>query len=586
MYIEHINSPADLKQMTIQQMEALAQEMRTLLIDKLSAHGGHCGPNLGMVEATIALHYVFDSPTDKLVFDVSHQSYVHKMLTGRAQAFISSQHYDDVSGYTEPSESPHDHFTIGHTSTAVSLACGLAKGRDLQGQSGNVIAVIGDGSLSGGEALEGLDWAAELNTNFIIVVNDNQMSIAENHGGLYQNLAELRQSNGTCSNNLFRAMALDYVYQPDGNNIAALIDTFKKVKDIDHPVVVHINTLKGKGYQLAEDDKERWHWSAPFDKITGKLTHECSSENYNDLTATHLLELMKHDNTICAITAGTPGIWGWTPENRRQAGSQFVDVDIAEEHAVALASGIAKAGGKPVFGVCSSFLQRAYDQMSQDLCINNNPATILVLWGSLTSMTDVTHLCHFDIPLLSGIPNLVYLAPTNRDEYLAMLNWSITYTQHPVAIRVPVGLTKPANRPVDTDYSALNHYEMVHKGSKVAVLALGNFFELGEKVCTQLEAHGIDATLINPRFISGIDTEMLNNLSRNHSVVVTLEDGAIEGGFGEKIARYLGASSIKTLCYGAKKQFADRYKPADFLAENRLVDTMIADDVMHCLQNE
>ncbi|MGM9803738.1 MAG: 1-deoxy-D-xylulose-5-phosphate synthase [Muribaculaceae bacterium] len=583
MYIEHIKSPADVKQMTVQQLEALAQEMRTLLIDKLSEHGGHCGPNLGMVEATIALHYVFNSPADKIVFDVSHQSYAHKMLTGRAEAFISSEHYGDVSGYTEPGESPHDHFTIGHTSTSVSLACGLAKGRDLQGQSGNVIAVIGDGSLSGGEALEGLDWAAELNTNLIIVVNDNQMSIAENHGGLYRNLEELRLSNGTCSNNLFRAMALDYVYEANGNNIASLIETFKKVKDIDHPVVVHINTLKGKGYELAEKDKEHWHWSAPFNKSTGELKHNCTDEDYNGLTANHLLELMKHDSTICAITAGTPGIWGWTPENRRQAGSQFIDVGIAEEHAVALASGIAKAGGKPVFGVCSSFIQRAYDQLSQDLCINNNAATILVLWGSLSSMTDVTHLCHFDIPLLSGIPNLVYLAPTNRQEYLAMLNWSISYTEHPVAIRVPVGLTKPANRKVDTDYSALNRYEMVHKGSQVAVLALGNFFELGEKVCSQLAAHGIDATLINPRFISGIDTQMLNELSSNHSVVVTLEDGAIEGGFGEKIARYLGPTPVKTLCYGAKKQFVDRYKPAEYLAQNRLVDNLIAQDVINCL---
>ncbi|MGN0214317.1 MAG: 1-deoxy-D-xylulose-5-phosphate synthase [Muribaculaceae bacterium] len=585
MYIEQIKSPADVKQLTIAQMEAMAQEMRTLLIDKLSEHGGHCGPNLGMVEATIALHYVFNSPIDKIVFDVSHQSYAHKMLTGRGEAFVSSEHYGDVSGYTDPNESPHDHFTIGHTSTSVSLACGLAKGRDLQGQKSNIIAVIGDGSLSGGEALEALDWASELNTNLIIVVNDNQMSIAENHGGLYRNLEELRQSNGTCSNNLFRAMSLDYVYEANGNNIASLIEIFKKVKDIDHPVVVHINTVKGKGYELAEKDKERWHWSAPFDKATGELKHNCSDEDYNSLTATHLLELMKHDSTICAITAGTPGIWGWTPENRRQAGSQFVDVGIAEEHAVALASGIAKAGGKPVFGVCSSFIQRAYDQLSQDLCINNNPATILVLWGSLSSMTDVTHLCHFDIPLISNIPNMVYLAPTNRDEYLAMLNWSISYTEHPVAIRVPVGLTKPANRKVDTDYSALNRYEMVHKGSQVAVLALGNFFELGEKVCSQLAEHGIDATLINPRYISGIDTQMLNALSSDHSVVVTLEDGALEGGFGEKIARYLGPSPLKTLCYGAKKQFADRYNPAEYLAQNRLVDNLIAQDVINCINN-
>ncbi|MDD6499202.1 MAG: 1-deoxy-D-xylulose-5-phosphate synthase [Bacteroidales bacterium] len=580
MIIENIKSPADVKRLSMEEMKELAVEIRTLLITKLSRHGGHCGPNLGMVEATIAMHYVFHSPEDKIVFDVSHQSYPHKMLTGRIGAFLKSDHYDDVSGYSEPSESEHDHFVIGHTSTSVSLAGGLAKGRDLRGETGNVIAVIGDGSLSGGEALEGLDWAAELGTNFIIVVNDNQMSIAENHGGLYKNLDALRQSNGTCPNNLFRAMGLDYIYVDKGNDIEALIEAFQKVKDIDHPIAVHINTLKGKGYERAEQDKERWHWSAPFDIASGKLLTPCDAETYDELTATHLLVRMKDDKTLCAITAGTPGIWNWTPERRKEAGSQFVDVGIAEEHAVALASGIAKAGGKPVFGVCSSFIQRAYDQLSQDLCINDNPATILVLWGSLSTMTDVTHLCHFDIPLLSNIPNLVYLAPTNREEYLAMLDWSLSYREHPVAIRVPVGVTLPATRPVPTDYSALNTYEVVERGKDVAILALGNFFSLGERVCRLLEAQGIRATLINPRYISGVDCDLLDSLATDHRLVVTLEDGALNGGFGEKIARHFGATGVKTLCYGAKKQFADRYAPKEFLAANRLVDTMIVEDIM------
>ena len=583
MIIESIQSPADVKRLTLEEMQELAVEIRTLLIEKVSRHGGHCGPNLGMVEATIAMHYVFDSPKDKIVFDISHQSYPHKMLTGRAEAFLKAAHYDDVSGYSEPTESEHDHFVIGHTSTSVSLAGGLAKGRDLRGEAGNVIAVIGDGSLSGGEALEGLDWATELGTNFIIVVNDNQMSIAENHGGLYQNLAALRGSNGTCSNNLFRAMGLDYLYVDKGNQLEALIAAFKKVKDIDHPIVVHINTLKGKGYEKAETDKERFHWSAPFNIATGELLHPVTVETYDELTATHLLDVMKKDKTVCAITAGTPGIWNWTPERRQAAGKQFVDVGIAEEHAVALASGIAKAGGKPVFGVCSSFIQRAYDQLSQDLCINDNPATILVLWGSLTTMTDVTHLCHFDIPLLANIPNLVYLAPTNREEYLAMLDWSLAYKEHPVAIRVPVGATVPAARPVQTDYSELNRYEVVERGKDVAILGLGNFFALGEQVHRLLQAQGIQATLVNPRYISGIDTELLDNLAADHRLVVTLEDGALEGGFGEKIARHYGPTAVKTHCYGARKTFVDRYSPQDFLAANRLVDTMIAEDVVRLL---
>lgn len=583
MLLEHIQSPADVKKLSLAEMNTLAEDIRTLLIEKLSRHGGHCGPNLGMVEATIALHYVFDSPRDKIVFDVSHQSYPHKMLTGRVAAFLSESHYDDVSGYSEPSESEHDFFIIGHTSTSVSLAGGLAKGRDLRGETGNVIAVIGDGSLSGGEALEGLDWAAELNSNFIIVVNDNQMSIAENHGGLYENLAELRRSHGCCENNLFRAMGLDYVYVDKGNDLSSLIEAFRKVKDTNHPVVVHINTLKGKGYAPAEEDKETWHWTMPFEISTGALKQKNIGEDYNSLTAAHLLQRMKDDKTVCAITAGTPGIWGWTPARRQEAGKQFVDVGIAEEHAVALASGMAKAGGKPVFGVCSSFLQRAYDQVSQDLCINDNPATLLVLWGSLTSMTDVTHLCHFDIPLLSGIPNLVFLAPTNREEYLAMLDWSLAYDRHPVAIRVPVGEPRSATRPVPTDFSELNKSELVSRGKDVAILGLGNFFALGEQVSSALKDRGIEATLINPRFISGLDESLLDSLVSDHRLVVTLEDGALEGGYGEKVARHFGPTSVKTLCFGARKEFVDRYAPADFFAANHLTVPQIVEDILHSL---
>lgn len=449
-----------------------------------------------------------------------------------------------------------------------------------------MIAVIGDGSLSGGEALEGLDWAAELASNFIIIVNDNQMSIAENHGGLYQNLKDLRDSHGVCPNNLFRAMGLDYVYVDNGNDISSLIEAFLTVKDIDHPVVVHISTLKGKGYALAVHDKERWHWSGPFNLQTGELTAVCGTETYDDLTAPHLLKRMDSDLTVCAVTAGTPGMWGWTPERRKKAGGQFIDVGIAEEHAVALVSGIAKAGGRPVFGVCSSFIQRAYDQISQDLCINNNPATLLVLWGSVATMTDVTHLCHFDIPLLSGIPNLVYLAPTNKDEYLAMLDWSINYKEHPVAIRVPVGLSVAATRPVETDYSDLNKYEIAVGGELVAIIGVGNFFALGEQVCDLLKQKGINATLINPRYLTGVDAAVLNDLKSDHKVVVTIEDGALEGGFGEKIARFYGACEVKVMCYGLEKSFPDRYIVDEILEKNRLREDLIVADILQLLSTD
>lgn len=584
MILEKISSPKDVKSLTLPEMKTLSSEVRTALLQKLSAHGGHCGPNLGMVEATIALHYVFDSPTDKFVFDVSHQSYVHKMLTGRNEAFLRSECYDDVSGYTEPSESEHDHFVIGHTSTSVSLAAGLAKGRDLKGGRENVIAIIGDGSLSGGEAFEGLDYAAELGTNFIVVVNDNQMSIAENHGGLYRNLAELRATGGKSECNYFRALGFDYRYVADGNDLEQLIAAFSSVKDTDHPVVVHINTLKGKGYQPAETNKERWHWSMPFDIATGELKHTFEGEDYGTLTADFLLNKMKDDADVVAITAGTPTVMGFDAQRRAEAGSQFVDVGIAEEHAVALASGIAKAGGKPVFGVYSTFIQRAYDQISQDLCINNNPATLLVFWGTLSGMNDVTHLCHYDIPLLANIPNLVYLAPTNRDEYFAMLRWSLDYKEHPVAIRVPATPVAAASRPVPTDYSDLNRYEVTARGREVAILGLGNFYGLGEQVAELLQKEGIEATLVNPRYISGIDTELLEALKKEHRTVVTLEDGAIDGGFGEKIARFYGNAPMRVLCYGARKEFRDRFDPATLLADNRIVDTLIVEDILKTLK--
>lgn len=585
MYLGKINSPADVKKLSVAEMNELSHEIRQVLLQKLSAHGGHFGPNFGMVEATIALHYVFHSPEDKIVFDVSHQSYVHKMLTGRKDAFLHAEQYDEVSGYSEPTESVHDHFVMGHTSTSVSLAGGLVKGRDLTGKGGNVIAVIGDGSLSGGEALEGLDYAAELGTNFIIIVNDNQMSIAENHGGLYRNLQELRESNGQCPCNLFRAMGLDYLYVNEGNNVEALIKAFQQVKDIDHPIVVHINTLKGKGYAPAEKDKETYHWTMPFNPETGVVFHPSEEpQDYADLTACYLLRRMQEDPRIVAISAGTPAVMGFTPDRREAAGKQFVDVGIAEEHAVALASGIAKNGGKPLFGVYSTFIQRAYDQISQDLCINRNPAVLLVFWGSLSAMNDVTHLCFFDIPFLSNIPNLVYLAPTCREEYMAMLEWSIRQNEHPVAIRVPATELAYGNRPVDADYGQLNRYQTVRKGSRVAILGLGSFFGLAEETAALLkEQKGIEATLINPRYITGVDEALMEELKADHELVVTLEDGVLDGGFGEKIARYFGCSPMKVLNFGARKEFVDRFDVQEFLEKNHLTAPQIAADILQQL---
>lgn len=579
MYIEKINQPTDVKNLNSEQLHILADEMRQALLQKLSKHGGHFGPNLGMVEAAIALHYVFNSPTDKIVYDVSHQSYPHKMLTGRKDAFLYEDKYDDVSGYSNPDESDHDFFTIGHTSTSVSLACGLAKGRDLKGDKENIIAVIGDGSLSGGEALEGLDFASELNSNLIIVVNDNDMSIAENHGGLYKNLKKLRDTDGKAECNLFKSMGLDYVFVKDGNDIDSLITAFKQVKDSTYPVVVHICTQKGKGYEIAEKNKEAWHYCGPFDLETGKSDMPQDGEDYSSMTADILLKKMKEDKTIVGITSATPTVFGFTEDKRKEAGSQFVDVGIAEETAVALASGIAKNGGKPIYGVYSTFIQRTYDQLSQDLCINNSAATILVYWASVYGMNDVTHLGIYDIPMMSNIPNLVYLAPATKEEYLAMLDWSIEQNDHPVAIRVPISVVSDGKK-VTKDFSKLNEYEVTQNGSKIAIVALGSFYSVGAKTAEIIENKtGVKPTLINPIYITGTDDKLLEQLKENHDIVITVEDGVLDGGFGEKIARFYGNSDIKVLNYGLKKEFLDRYNPEEIVKANRLTPEQIAEDV-------
>lgn len=582
MYLEKINSPADIKSYSVDELKKLAQEIRDALLKKLSIHGGHCGPNFGMVEATIALHYVFNSPVDKFVFDVSHQTYPHKMLTGRAYGFLDENRYDDITGYSSPEESEHDFFTVGHTSTSVSLACGLAKARDLKGEKSNVVAIIGDGSLSGGEALEGLDVAAELDGNLIIVVNDNDMSIAENHGGMYKNLKLLRDTQGKAECNIFKSMGLDYVFVKDGNDVESLISAFESVKDSQSPVVVHIVTQKGKGFALAEKNKENWHWCMPFDIETGEPKFNSDGEDYSSITGNFLLERIKKDKDVIAITSATPAVFGFDEETRKLAGKQFVDVGIAEETAVALASGIAAGGGKPVYPVYSTFIQRTYDQLSQDLCINNNAATIVVFAASVFGMNDVTHLGIYDIAMMSNIPNLVYLAPTTKEEYLAMLDWSIEQNEHPVAIRVPCCELITNGEKITKDYSILNKYEVKQKGSELAIIGLGTFYPLAVEAAKLYEEKtGVKATVINPYYITGVDEELLTSLKSDHKTVVTIEDGILDGGFGEKIARFYGDSDIKVLNFGLKKEFLDRYNPDDILKENHLTKELIIDDVLN-----
>lgn len=582
MYIEKIKSPADLKKLDIEALKIVADETRQAVLNRVSKHGGHVGPNLGFVEATVALHYVFDAPKDKLVFDVSHQSYPHKILTGRAAGFLGD--LDDmnaISGYSSPAESPiYDNFEVGHTSTSISLATGLQKARDIKGTDENIIAVIGDGSLSGGEAFEGLDEASELGTGIIIVVNDNEMSIAENHGGIYKNLRALRQSNGQCEHNWFKAWGFEYHYLEEGNDIARLIQVFKKVKGTQRPTVVHIHTEKGHGFAPAVEDKETWHWSMPFNITDGSLLNPPTGESYDRLFSDWMLREMKRDKTLIAVTAGTPTAAGFTPAKRREAGAQHIDMGIAEEQTAAMISGMAKGGLHPVWTVYSTFMQRTYDQIAQDLCINSNPAVINVVGGGTASMNDITHICLFDIPMLCSIPNLIYLAPTTCEEYFAMLRWAIDQDRKPIAIRVPSNGVNHTAEPVDTEYSYTPQYKVTRQGSLVAIIAAGSFYQKGENIADILAAKGINATLINPRYLNAVDAETLDSLKAEHRLIVTLEDGCKDGGFGERIASYYGTSDMKVLVSGVKKDLYDRYNLRQLLADNRLLDEQIVDDIL------
>lgn len=577
-----VNSPADVKKLSVEEMNILSSDIRKAILNKVDTIGGHLGPDLGIVEATIAMHYVFNSPKDKFIFDVSHQIYPHKILTGRKDAFVNPLAHPEISGYSNPHESEHDNFILGHTSTSLSLATGMAKARDLRGEKYNVVALIGDGSLSGGEAFEGLSNAAILNSNMIIVVNDNVMSIAPVEGGIYNSLKILRDTNGQAKDNIFKSMGYDYYYLEDGNDVEKLIAMFKAVKDTNKPTVVHIHTLKGKGYEPAETDKETYHWHLPhfMDKNAGNQTQV---ETYTSITNDYLVEKAKKDKALMVVSPATPGATGLTPDVRAKLGKHYTDVQIAEQHAVGYISGLAYNGAKPVLEVLSSFIQRSYDQMSQDMAINNAPATILVFWGGISS-ADVTHLQVFDIPLISNIPNIVYLAPTNKEEYLAMLDWSVDQNKYPVAIRVPMTNLVSTGVKDKTDYSNLNKFKFANKGEKVAIIGVGNFYQLGEQVQAKLKEQGINATLINPVYLTGLDEQALDELKANHDLVITLEDGVLDGGYGEKIARYYGNSGMKVLNFGAKKEFTDRTPMNELNKRYHLTTELIVKDIENLLK--
>ena len=567
MYLDKINDPSDLKKLEISELPKLADEVREAVINRISNIGGHKGPNLGMVEMTVALHYVFNSPKDKLVFDVSHQCYSHKILTGRKDAFLFSEHFHDVTGFTNPAESVHDIFKIGHTSTSISLALGLAIARDLEKKHDNVVAIIGDGSLSGGEALEALDYAGEYNKNLIIIVNDNDQSIAENHGGIYKTLRKLRETNGQAPNNLFSSFGLEYHYLDDGHNLEKLVSLFESVKDIDHPVVLHIHTIKGKGLKYAEENREQWHAGGPFNVEDGspKITIK------NDTTVFESLkELLDSNEQAVVVNAGTPMSLGFTKDKREEyvKRGQFIDVGIAEENGVAIASGIARNGGTAVFGTFAAFFQRTYDQVSHDLCLNDNPATMLVLSPGVYGMNSDTHLALCDIQQFAYIPNLIYLAPATRSEYKNALKYATTQKKHPVGIRVPA-VFSDIQEEDNTNYAEINKNKIIKKGSKVAIFGIGKMIDMANGIADKLKKEkNLDITIINPLFLSGLDEKLLNSLKNNHQLIITLEDGELMGGYGQNISSFYGQNEISVKNYGISKKFHTDFAAEELLAEN------------------
>lgn len=633
--LSSIHTPADVHALSAQQLRDLCLEIRATLLDYGKQHGGHIGSNLGVVELTVALHRVFDSPRDRFIFDVSHQSYVHKMLTGRAEAYLDQSRFDEVTGFTNPLESEHDSFVLGHTGTSISLACGLAKTRDMQrgaaGEStiGNVIAIIGDGSLSSAIAFEGLNNAAEQGGNLIIIVNDNEMSIAEDFGGMYGQLAKLRASDGTAELNLFKAFGLDYRYVEQGNDVDTLVEVLNEVKGIDHPIVVHIHTTKGLGFDDGEEfDKgsdgcnqtnpqphagkcEANHWQDPEASLGKPLD---ARKYYGEMAMASLERRFSNEPGLVVISPATPGSNGITRDFRERAGAHYVDTGITEEHAAAFAAGIAKAGGRPVLATSATFFQRTFDQLQQELALNHVPATLLI-FGAGISGADNTHSGTFDMTMFANVPDVTCLAPASGEQMLDMLAWATGPSDHGVvAIRMPgeqiLSLERAADMAFDPLQRAEEHdpavnivgecpfsrYQIVQPGKDVAILGLGNTMPLAAEVTSTLaeddETHAaITATLVDALQYSTMDAELLTMLADGHRLVVTLEDGQLEGGWGEKVTAFYAnsnnakASHVRVLNFGASKEFTDRV-PLDELNERYGLTAATIVSRIHGILNE
>ena len=572
MILEQIKGPQDIKQMSLEELGQLAQEIRAFLIEKISHTGGHLASNLGVVELTIAMYRTFDLPEDKVIWDVGHQSYTHKILSGRMAEFDELRQYGGLSGFPKRKESPYDCFDTGHSSTSISAGLGIAQGRDILGQNYEVVSVIGDGALTGGMAYEALNNAARMKKNFIIVLNDNKMSISENVGGMSRYLNGLRTGSGyndlkknvanaldripvvgapmidkikRTKNSikqlfipgmLFENMGITYLGPVDGHNISQLCKVFREAKNLDHAVLVHVLTKKGKGYKPAEKNPSRFHGVDPFDVTTGKSLKEKQYPSYTEVFSRKLCQLAKERPNLVALTAAMPDGTGLSAFARHYPG-RFFDVGIAEAHAVTSAAGMAAAGLKPVVAVYSSFLQRAYDQVLHDVCIQDLPVVFAVDRAGLVGSDGETHQGIFDYSFLTSIPNMSVMAPKNLWELRAMLEFSMDYNR-PLAIRYPRGEAYRGLR----DFREPIVYgkgEMLYEEEGIALLAVGSMVSTAEHIRQKLKAEGRSCTLANGRFVKPFDRELVDRLAERHKVIVTLEENVLQGGYGLPVTAYI-----------------------------------------------
>lgn len=577
--LERINQPEDIKQLSVDELLVLAEDIRRFMIEKLSATGGHLSSNLGVVELTLVLHYLYNSPKDKFIFDVGHQSYVHKILTGRKHMFDTLRKYKGMCGFIKKSESEHDVWEAGHSSTSLSAAMGMAMARDFKGESNKVIALIGDGSLTGGMALEALNHIGHEKRKLTVVLNDNEMSIAPNVGALHNYLTKIRSDKhykkvkeevehllkkipaigGTLaktaervkdsmkyllvSGMLFEEFGLTYFGPVDGHNIPLLLDTFRQADNVEGPVLIHVVTTKGKGYTPAEADSFAWHGASPYKIESGQMVKSSGLPQYTDIFGNTLIELAKRDSRIVAVTPAMPGGSGLLTFAKQFPG-RMIDVGIAEQHAATLCGALAGEGMKPIFAVYSTFLQRAYDQVVHDICRQNLNVAFAIDRAGFVGADGETHQGVYDIAFLRSLPNIVVMMPKDENEMRNMMKTALEYNDGPIAVRYPRIAVRGVEPEKEMRSIPIGSWETVREGEGVALLAIGPMVELAEQAADVLNMQGLKAEVINARFVKPLDAEMLKRLAKQNTSLVVIEEGAVLGGLGSAILEFYAMNEI------------------------------------------